>query len=44
MPEWVFADWWLPFAKIEELKSEIRRAATQPASHFTLDVANGYLH
>lgn len=44
MPEAVFADWWPPFAKIEALKSEIRRAATQPASHFTLDVSNGYLH
>ena len=44
MPEAVFADWWHPFAKIEVLKSEIRRAATQPASHFTLDVPNGYLH
>lgn len=44
MPERVFADWWHPFAKIEVLKSEIRRAATQPASHFTLDVPNGYLH
>lgn len=44
MSEAVFADWWHPFAKVEVLKREIRRAATQPASHFTLDVPNGYLH
>lgn len=44
MPNNVFADWWHPYAKIGEFKTEIRRAAERPAEHFTLDIPNGYLH